>query len=158
MSAEITYLDMELYLNYSILISNSVPTFIISICDNLIKCNKLIQNNKISYMYRIPIYKLESGINLELNSDTNYKKYYNNDDFVIPKNIDCNIAKNKDTLYYIVYLIQNKQIFPIKISRNLIEVWKYMNSKLQNNIYIVGLKNNKVYNSIYEYEYLSVNV
>ena len=101
MSAEITYLDMELYLNYSILISNSVPTFIISICDNLIKCNKLIQNNKISYMYRIPIYKLESGINLELNSDTNYKKYYNNDDFVIPKNNDSgtatiavNVAKN----------------------------------------------------------------
>ena len=52
---------MELYLNYSILISNNIPNFIMGICDNLIDCNKILKTNEIAYMYRIPLIDFESG-------------------------------------------------------------------------------------------------
>ena len=148
MSLEKSYIDMEIYLNYSILISNDLPMLIIGICDNLIDCNKLLYNNDIAYMYRIPVENLESGNNII------YKKIKNNNDYIIPKNIDG----SNETMYYIIYEIKNKEVYPLKITKNLIDANKYIKLNTNLNVYIAGIKSNKIYNSIYEYEYLSINV
>ena len=100
-------------------------------------------------MYRIPLDNFESG------NKISYKKYYTNEDFIIPENINEKLFEN---LYYIIYYIENNQIFPLKICKTIIDASKYVKCINKNNLYIIGMKTNKIYNSILDYEYLSINV
>ena len=99
-------------------------------------------------MYRINIHNLDTG------KDIKYKKYYNNDDFKIHLDND----KLKYYKLYVIYYIENNNIFPIKNTENVLSAKKFIENYKYNMIYIVGLKTNKIYKSIYDYEYLYINM
>ena len=139
-----SYLDIELYMNYCFLIvENNNLSFLSCICDNIIDSDKIYDPKYFSYMYRININKFEN---------IDYKRYYNNDDFEIP-NDEIQLNYN---LLYIVYYIKNNNLYPINVIDNLVSAKNDLDKYKYDVIYLAGLKTNKVYNSIYDYEYFYI--
>ena len=137
------YLDIDLYNYYSIIYKNNQ---IICVTDNILDCNYVVENNDIDFFYNIEIDTFE---NSKIRSLIKNK---NNDNFQKIKQNSIEISK---IIYYIVVNLDNR---PLKISTRLAEIINFSKIYEFGDLYIVGVKLNKIYSGYYAYEYfLKIN-
>ena len=132
------YLDIDLYNYYSIIYKNNQ---IICVTDNILDCNYVVENNDIDFFYNIEIDSFE---NSKIRSLVKNK---NNDSFQKIKQNSIEISK---IIYYIVVNSDNR---PLKISTRLAEIINFSKIYEFGDLYIVGVKLNKIYSGYYTYEY-----
>ena len=137
------YLDIDLYNYYSIIYKNNQ---IICVTDNILDCNYVVENSDIDFFYNIEIDSFE---NSKIHSLIKNK---NNDNFQKIKQNSIEISK---IIYYIVVNLDNR---PLKISTRLAEIINFSKIYEFGDLYIVGVKLNKIYSGYYTYEYfLKIN-
>ena len=139
------YLDLEYFLNYLLFINcNKNFNYITYLAENIYK---LIPIDKKDYKYYIKYKYGDKFKNKRYNDISDISKKINS----IKKNLD-------NAIYYVTYKIINNNIIPIDISFNIYSSFKILRKKTNEILYIVGLKSNKIYSSIFEYEFLYLSM
>ena len=152
--------DIDVYCNYSVLINSCFDyEHIAGITENLFDTTYFLESKKynIDYFYNISYIDTNSLINhvepLKLESTSIYELSYER--IVNKKNFEI---LEGDTLYILYHFVKKNieiiQIFTdLDIAKEFTEINRIQDFE---QLFIVGLKKNKMYKTCYEYEYLYI--
>ncbi len=144
------YYDLDVFNTYSLLItSEDNCEKIVGITDNLIDTHYFLKNLDINHYLKI------NYDNIEKLSEVTYNKCLTTDN---PKYYKCNSLLPSITYsIFIIYTIVEKKICPIQLFKSIEYAEKYIESlSFHDGLFLIELKINKIYDSIYLYEYISL--
>lgn len=151
---ETEYYDLDVFNTYSLLVtSEDNYEKIVGITDNLIDTHYFLKNLDINHYLKI------NYDNIEKLSEVTFNKCLTTDN---PQYYKCNCLSNNllpSITYsiFIIYTIVEKKICPIQLFKSIEYAEKYIESfSFHDELFLIEMKINKIYDSIYLYEYISL--
>ena len=151
---ETEYYDLDVFNTYSLLITlEDNYEKIVGITDNLIDTHYFLKNLYINHYFKI------NYDNIEKLSEVSFNKCLTTDNHLY---YNCNSLSNNPLpsisySIFIIYTIVEKKICPIQLFKSIEYAEKYIESfSFHDELFLVELKINKIYDSVYLYEYISL--